>query len=172
MMHRFHGVQGKLCRTGAASGMILLFAASASFAEIKGMPKLDATQPIGAATKPAASASEADLAPPSFTTAQADRGRRAYIKECSDCHGAQLNDGEFGGAPLKGSYFQDHWGGMTVDGLYSFSQAAMPPNRPGSLSDQTYTDITTFLLAQNGYAATGSELPPDMGIMETMTLER
>ena len=115
MMHRFHGVQGKLCRTGAASAMILLFAASASFAEIKGMPKLDATQPIGAATKPAASASEGNLAPPSFTTAQADRGRRAYIKECSDCHGAQLNDGEFGGAPLKGTYFQDHWGGMTVD---------------------------------------------------------
>ena len=95
-----------------------------------------------------------------FTEAQVERGRRSYISDCSDCHGSELNNGEFGGAPLTGSYFADHWGETTVDALYGFVQAAMPPNRPGSLSDQTYTDIITFILDKNGYRATGTRCRP------------
>ncbi|WP_162784772.1 c-type cytochrome [Paracoccus suum] len=136
------------------------------------MPSLDATAPIGAAPKTVEKAVDEDLRPPQFTTAQVERGRKAYMANCSDCHGDQLNNGEFGGAPLKGNYFDEHWGPTTVDALYSFTQSAMPPNRPGALTDKTYTDITTFLLSQNGYAASGSEMPPDMDAMATMTLER
>ena len=51
---------------------------------------------------------------PSFTAEQVDRGRAAYNQNCQDCHGTTLDNGEFGGAPLKGSYFRQHWGAGDV----------------------------------------------------------
>ncbi|HZQ40621.1 MAG TPA: hypothetical protein VFA87_07500, partial [Rhizomicrobium sp.] len=38
----------------------------------------------------------------SFTAAQAASGEAEYKTSCIDCHGAHLDDGEFGGPPLKG----------------------------------------------------------------------
>jgi len=110
--------------------------------------------------------------PLTFTQEQADRGHRLYQRNCQDCHGSNLNDGEFGGAPLNGQYFIHHWGNGTAAALYGYMRAKMPPDRPGKLNPQTYADLTAFLLARNGYQPGQTELPPDPEAQEHMDLKR
>ena len=122
------------------------------------------------AASPSASARRS--APPTFTQEQADRGHAIYRRNCQDCHGAKLNDGEFGGAPLNGQYFARHWGNGSVAALYGFMRAKMPPDRPGKLNPQTYADLTAFLLSQNGYQPMETELPVDPAEQSHMDLRR
>jgi S-disulfanyl-L-cysteine oxidoreductase SoxD len=110
--------------------------------------------------------------PPAFTEAQVERGKAVYVKYCQDCHGSALDNGEFGGAPLKGSYFRQHWGSGDVSALFGFVNTLMPPDRPGQLSEQSYVDITAFLLSSNGYAAGGEELTADQDAQRKMTMKR
>jgi mono/diheme cytochrome c family protein len=156
-----------------ALALLVLLVPVGADAQIKGMPGLDASKPIGQAERPAAGAAdEGELKAPSFTSAQADRGRLAFLKSCADCHGDRLDNGEFGGAPLTGSYFRDRWAGLTVDSLFGYLSSAMPPNQPGSLSPQTYADITAFLLSRNGSTPGGSELSSSLDAMATMEIGR
>jgi mono/diheme cytochrome c family protein len=143
--------------------------APAALAQIQGMPGLDATKPLGEPQTPSGEPT-GETVPVTFTAAQADRGHRAYTSNCVDCHGPQLNDGEFGGAPLVGSYFRDHWGGLTADALYGYVSSAMPPDRPGGLSPETYADIVAFLLERNGVAPGSQELPSDLDKLGTMEI--
>ena len=121
---------------------------------------------------PAPAAPPEASTPPAFTQEQADRGRAVYRRSCQDCHGANLNDGEFGGAPLNGQYFANHWGNGSVAALYGFMRAKMPPDRPGKLNPQTYADLTAFLLVKNGFQPTQTELPPDPDALARMDLKR
>jgi mono/diheme cytochrome c family protein len=100
-----------------------------------------------------AGAQARELRPPAFTEEQVARGKSIYQKNCQDCHGSTLDNGEFGGAPLKGSYFRQHWGTGDVSGLFGYMNTLMPPDRPGQLSEQSYVDLTAFLLSNNGYTA-------------------
>jgi mono/diheme cytochrome c family protein len=108
----------------------------------------------------------------SFTAEQAERGDAAYRKNCQDCHGSELDNGEFGGAPLKGSYFRRRFGEGNLAALLGKTKTTMPPDRPGQLSDQTYLDLTAFLLSQNGYAAGDKELPADLATQQQMSLKK
>ncbi len=108
---------------------------------------------------------------PTFTAEQAERGQVAYRRNCQDCHGANLDDGEFGGAPLKGGYFRQHWGSGSVTALFSYTKAKMPPDRPGGLSDQTYADIVAFFLSLNGYKPGDKELPSSPDEQQKMSLK-
>jgi S-disulfanyl-L-cysteine oxidoreductase SoxD len=109
---------------------------------------------------------------PSFTTAQAERGEVAYRPNCQDCHGEALDNGEFGGPPLKGGYFRNRWGSANVAVLFGYLNKTMPPDRPGQLSPQTYVDILAFILRHNGYAPGDKELPLDPEAQQTMSLTR
>jgi mono/diheme cytochrome c family protein len=129
--------------------------------------------PQGGGGAPAATASgAAATAPVSFTADQVASGAEIYDRRCADCHGSTLDNGEFGGAPLNGSYFRQHWGGGTVAGLVAYARAKMPPDRPGSLTDQNYADLTAFLLDANGYPKGDKELPPDTPAQQAMSLKR
>jgi len=110
--------------------------------------------------------------PPAFTEEQVQRGRSLYQKNCQDCHGSTLDNGEFGGAPLKGSYFRQHWEAGDVSGLFGYMNTLMPPDRPGQLSPQSYVDLTAFLLSSNGYAAGAEELTADQDAQRQMTLKK
>jgi mono/diheme cytochrome c family protein len=110
--------------------------------------------------------------PPAFSAAQVERGKAVYLKNCQDCHGSTLDNGEFGGAPLKGAYFRQHWGAGDVSALFGYLNALMPPDRPGQLSEQSYVDITAFLLSSNGYAAGPEELTADQDAQRKMTMKR
>jgi mono/diheme cytochrome c family protein len=124
------------------------------------------------APAPHAFAQGPSLRPPAFTEGQVERGKSIYQKNCQDCHGSTLDNGEFGGAPLKGSYFRQHWGSGDVSALFGYVNALMPPDRPGQLSEQSYVDLTAFLLSSNGYAAGPEELTADQDAQRKMTMKR
>jgi S-disulfanyl-L-cysteine oxidoreductase SoxD len=120
----------------------------------------------------AARQAAAQQRPPAFTEEQVERGRAIYQKNCQDCHGTTLDNGEFGGAPLKGSYFRQHWGTGDVSALFGYVNTLMPPDRPGQLSPQSYADLTAFLLSSNGYAAGPEELTADPDAQRKMSMKR
>jgi mono/diheme cytochrome c family protein len=127
-----------------------------------------------AATASAANAQTSGQAAPAaaslFTSDQATRGEAEYEHYCRDCHGAHLDDGDFGGPPLRGSYFHSHWGASDVATLFSFTKTTMPPDNPGSLSDASYADILAYVLQYNGYKSGDSELPTDPGAQSALKL--
>ena len=88
------------------------------------------------------------VATPSFTDAQATQGKTAYDRNCLSCHGANLDDGEFG-PPLKGVEFRLRWGAKPIDGLFG-EMMRMPPAAPGTLGEDTYVQLLAFLARENG----------------------
>jgi mono/diheme cytochrome c family protein len=109
---------------------------------------------------------------PTYTPAQAVRGQASYEHSCQICHGSSLDNGDFGGAPLKGSWFQTHWGNGDASALFAYVKATMPPDNPGGLNDTTYADILAFILQGNGYPPGIQELPSDPNALQRMTLRR
>jgi mono/diheme cytochrome c family protein len=109
---------------------------------------------------------------PSYTPAQAERGQAAYEHSCQICHGSTLDNGDFGGAPLRGSWFREHWGKGDAAALFGYIKTAMPPDNPGGLNDTAYADILAFILQGNGYPPGGKELPADAAALQGMTLTR
>jgi alcohol dehydrogenase (cytochrome c) len=94
---------------------------------------------------------------PSFTRSQSERGKVAYSNSCSTCHGANLDDGEFGPA-LKGESFQKKWGGQSPAALFSYMLQKMPPANPGTLGGQMYADLEAYILQVNGVEPGAREL--------------
>jgi alcohol dehydrogenase (cytochrome c) len=93
-----------------------------------------------------------------FTTAQLSTGRWEYSQKCSVCHGVQLQGG---GAPaLKGSEFSAQWNGKTLTDFYNLVHSTMPLGQAGTLDDQEYADIVSYILAQNGLPAGNEKLTP------------
>ena len=107
-----------------------------------------------------------------FTADQVTHGSDIYADRCVQCHGDTLDNGEFGGPPLNGSYFKKHWAGGSVAALIGFMKAKMPPDRPGSLTDQSYADLAAFLLDANDYPKGDKELPSDAAAQQKLSLKR
>jgi mono/diheme cytochrome c family protein len=110
--------------------------------------------------------------PVSFTADQVAHGSDIYSDRCVQCHGDKLDNGEFGGAALNGMYFKQHWSGGSVAALIGYMKAKMPPDRPGSLTDQSYADLAAFLLDANDYPKGDKELPHDTASQQKLTLKR
>lgn len=106
-----------------------------------------------------------------FTQEQADRGLAEYTRSCADCHGANLDDGEFGGPPLKGVGFREKWFNISADVLYGFISTQMPPDRPGQLGAETYADLTAYILLQNGKMAGTEALPADLTALSELHID-
>lgn len=109
--------------------------------------------------------------PVTYSAAQVATGRAAYDRHCVMCHGAALDDGEFGGPPLNGNRFQETFGEQPVSVLYSFIEAAMPPDGPQRVSPRERTDIVAYLLSRNGYPQ-GAELPVNIDAMDNLIIEK
>jgi alcohol dehydrogenase (cytochrome c) len=87
----------------------------------------------------------------SYTSAQAARGATVYTQYCMNCHGANLQ-GE-SAPPLTGETLQQAYGAGTAAQLYDFISRQMPQDKPGSLSQQQYLDVTAYILSRNGILA-------------------
>jgi alcohol dehydrogenase (cytochrome c) len=98
-------------------------------------------------------------APFTFTQAQADRGAQVYDANCQLCHGAGLTGGS-GGPPLNGQAFRVRWRTQPGDALFQFLREKMPPQSPGSLSDQEYADVMAYLVKTNGATPGGAAAEP------------
>ncbi len=95
----------------------------------------------------------------SLTAQQASRGKAVYDGNCASCHGANLDNGQFG-PPLLGRAFKMHWASQSANALFTYIAAKMPPAAPGRLSDRAYSDVEAYILRANGVAIGSSELAP------------
>ena len=95
-----------------------------------------------------------------YTDAQAERGRASYQQSCVGCHRDDLR-GDNTAPSLVGESFTFLWGDMEVGELSARIQKLMPPERPGSLPAQTYTDIIAFILQKNAFPSGDLELNAD-----------
>lgn len=78
------------------------------------------------------------------TTAEAQQvtaGMQAYDSQCARCHGAELVDGF---APKLSKQTLVKYG--TAQKLFDFLRQSMPKGNPGSMSEQEYYDVTSYLL--------------------------
>ena len=97
-----------------------------------------------------------------YTAQQAARGKVLYDTKCAQCHGETLQGGAAG--PLAGPAFATAWyidgfqgdwadSQLTIDDLDFIIRTTMPKGGAGSLNAQEYTEVLTYILQQNGYAA-------------------
>ena len=105
--------------------------------------------------------------PLSYTVAQADQGRTAYVEHCASCHGQNLDDGAYG-PPLRGNDFRQKWGSRSAEPLLTYTSTKMPPARPGTLGDVSYAQLLAFMLQENGSQPGTSELPADPEALKAM----
>ncbi len=150
----------------AAAGVL---AAPEAFAQAPAIPPPAAAAPMAAAP---AAVPPAAVAGVPYTEEQAARGKAVYDRSCVDCHGPNLDDGEFGGPPLKGLAFEAKWFGLPISDLYGFMAAAMPPDRPGALGPDTYAALLAHILNGNGFPAGSTELPHDIDALAAIDLVR
>jgi quinoprotein glucose dehydrogenase len=106
-----------------------------------------------------------------YTEAQAERGRSSYEQACRSCHRDDLR-GDNTAPSLVGESFLFLWGDMKVGELSARIQKLMPPERPGSLSAETYTDIVAFILQKNEFPAGGTELGVDSELLHFLITPR
>jgi alcohol dehydrogenase (cytochrome c) len=86
-----------------------------------------------------------------YTPDQAASGREAYAANCAVCHGDNLR--LIPTAILGAPEFMGRWAGRDTSELLAQLQATMPPEGPGSLAEDTYIEVTAFLLEANGVEA-------------------
>jgi alcohol dehydrogenase (cytochrome c) len=85
------------------------------------------------------------------TAAQMSAGQAEYGQHCSTCHGETLR--QLPDALLAGREFAAAWNERSAGELVEQIRATMPPTEPAGLSDETYVNITAFLLQANGAAS-------------------
>ena len=92
---------------------------------------------------------QTELAPGPFTAAESEAGQKAYMARCASCHQANLS-GQGEALPLAGRQFMAGWSTRTSHDLYDLMHKSMPVGAPNSLDDQTYANLTAFILHANG----------------------
>jgi alcohol dehydrogenase (cytochrome c) len=93
----------------------------------------------------------------SYTITQAESGLALYQTNCASCHLPNLQ-GSFEAPALTGGNFTSNWGTRTIRDLLIQSQQTMPPQAPGSLSEEEYSSIGAYILSQNNIQASTSSL--------------
>jgi S-disulfanyl-L-cysteine oxidoreductase SoxD len=106
-----------------------------------------------------------------YSVEQAERGRRLYVRDCAQCHGATLMGAE-GGTALAGDAFVARWERKTVGALFDVTRTSMPEDSPGSLTERQYLDIVAYLLKENAFPAGPVELPAELDAMKAIQIGR
>lgn len=100
-----------------------------------------------------------------YTLAQGKRGAELHESVCVMCHGHRLNGAgspEMPPSPaIAGATWLRKWSNQSVAALFVYVRNLMPPDAPGTLTDQQAIDAIAHMLAFNGMPAGERELPPD-----------
>ena len=105
----------------------------------------------------------------SYSLTQAAEGRVLYAQHCASCHGINLLGNESGPA-LLGKAFQDRWAKRPVGQLFDVTTTSMPSTNPGGLAAHDYAAILGFMLYQNGYSASASDLDLRLKLARSVAL--
>src|SRR5215510_7544694 len=105
-----------------------------------------------------------------FTEEQAKKGEAAYQRVCASCHGADLHSTEPEAPDLTNGAFKFGWQGKTMAERFETIRKTMPPRKEGSLDDQTYLDIVTYILRFNNVPAGKEPLQPDINILKQIVI--
>jgi mono/diheme cytochrome c family protein len=104
-----------------------------------------------------------------FSEAQVARGRTDYNKLCARCHGETLGGGEDSPA-LVGQPFFKSWATKTLADYVEYTRTEMPSDGPGKVTRKQSTDITAFILSQNGFPTGSGEIAPRLEDLEKITI--
>ncbi len=101
-----------------------------------------------------------------FTEAQAKRGQAVYSGACGMCHGRRLNgapdDADMRSTPpLARAKFLRDWEGRSLATLFEYTRATMPEGNPGSLTDEEYVDVISYMLSVSRIPVGNDDLRPD-----------
>ncbi len=105
-----------------------------------------------------------------YSDAQIARGKKFYSSLCARCHGDNLLGNDDAPA-LVDKEFLGHWYGKPLEKLVDVTWKKMPTDGPGRLSRKQSTDITTYLLSENGYAAGKGDLASDPAVLNGILIE-
>lgn len=110
-----------------------------------------------------------------YTAAQNQRGEALHADVCAMCHGERLNGAgnpEMPPSPaIAGTSFMRKWSGRTVAALFLYVRQTMPPDSPGTLTDQQALDAIAHMLAVNKMPAGDKELPADIKALANIMIE-
>jgi cytochrome c len=110
-----------------------------------------------------------------YTAAQNKRGEEFHADVCAMCHGPRLNgagQSEMPPSPaIAGATFLRKWSGQSVAALFIIVRHTMPPDSPGTITDQQSIDAIAHMLAVSGIPAGNRELPPDPGALAGIVIE-
>ena len=105
-----------------------------------------------------------------YSAAQASRGEVAYTNdECGICHGNEL-EGTSGIPELAGPHFMTDWDEQSVlDLVRHIHGSTMSP--PDDISIMEATDLTAFILRENGIPAGSSDLLVDRRVLARIRVD-
>ena len=108
--------------------------------------------PVLIAFQQGSASAQQQVAPSSlaaYTAQQARTGAEVYERACATCHLPSLL-GSFEAPPLAGPNFRIRWVDQPVAELLRVTGERMPPQAPGSLSQEEYTAMVAYLLRESG----------------------
>ncbi|HXV31490.1 MAG TPA: c-type cytochrome, partial [Sinorhizobium sp.] len=117
----------------------------------------------------------------SFTAEQAAAGRAVFEVACATCHGNGLR--QLPTAMLAGPEFVARWSNRGTNELIEQMRSTMPPENPGELDVDVYTNLAAYLLEANGAPASelaitaatterlGKDLPGQAGVLTVIEPE-
>ncbi|MEX2501035.1 MAG: cytochrome c [Trueperaceae bacterium] len=103
-----------------------------------------------------------------FDEAQVERGSEVFAASCASCHATDLS-GDFG--PRLVPLDPWRWSDAPLSELFDFVRTSMPFGSPGSLPDEDYLSVLTFVLAENGYPSGDRPLSADAETLSSLVLD-
>jgi mono/diheme cytochrome c family protein len=105
-----------------------------------------------------------------YSSEQLARGQTQYNSACARCHGDNLLGNDSAPA-LVDTEFLDHWNGKTLGALVDLTWKKMPSDGPGRLNRKQSTDVTAYLLHENGFPVGKSDLTSDAGVLNAIIIK-
>ncbi|MPZ36915.1 MAG: c-type cytochrome [Rhizobiales bacterium] len=109
-----------------------------------------------------------------YTQAQNKRGEELHSGACAQCHGLRLNGAAQPDMPpspaIARATFVRKWEGQTVAALFTYVRTKMPPDNPGTITDQQSIDAIAHMFAVSNMPAGDKELPPDPNALEGIVI--
>ena len=111
-----------------------------------------------------------------YTQEQADRGKKVNSGLCAKCHGERgdgANEPDQPGGPAIARFsFLRKWENTSLASLFEYIRTEMPPDNPGSRTDQEYIDALAYMLVMSGAPAGDTELTSDPETLDRIYIEQ